>query len=70
MELSIRISSEDFKKLDLEKAMDNHYIRVEVDALLMSMHMTDGAIDEALEKAENWDNIPDDILAMISKEQG
>jgi len=60
MELSIRIDKSEFEKLDIADAMDGNKVDIK-DALLMSMHFTDGAIDKAFEKAESWDNLPDEI---------
>lgn len=61
MELTIRISNEEYKKLDIKKAMSGNYIDINSKILLMSMHVRDGALDEMQEKAELWDNLPDDV---------
>jgi len=61
MEISIRISQEDFRKLDMGKAMDGEKVRLDADVLMMSMYVKDGAIEECEAKAELWDNLPKEI---------
>ena len=61
MEMTIRVSMDDYKKLDINKAMDGEYIDINLKCLLISMHSRDGAIDDMMEKAEKWDNLPEDI---------
>ena len=61
MEVSIRISADDFKKINLEKAMDGEEVKINANVLLMSMYVRDGAIEECEAKAELWDNLPEEV---------
>ena len=69
MEVSIRMNQGDFSKIDLEKAMDGHYVQINSEVLIMSMHVTDGAIDKAFEAQELWDNLPDEIKDKYSEDK-
>jgi hypothetical protein len=57
MELSIRVSEEVLKHIDLESAIDKKPIEIKGKVDLMSMHVTDGAIDKAFAKEEMFDNL-------------
>lgn len=60
MELSIRVEKGALDGVNLAAAIEGNKIDIK-DAAVLSMHFTDGAIDEAFEKAEAWDNLPEDI---------
>lgn len=68
MEISIRISKEDFRKLDTKTAMDAKEIDINCKMLLMSMYVNDGAIEKCEAKAEDWDNLPKEIQDKYKKE--
>ena len=67
MELSIRIETGALDNTSLAAAIEGAKIDIK-DASVLSMHFTNGAIDEAFEKAEAWDNLPEDIRNTYMKD--
>lgn len=66
MELAIELVDGEFGKLDIAKAMDGEVIEVNVKAKLISMHVTSGAIQKFIDKAEAFDSLVESGL--IDKE--
>ena len=66
MELAIELVDSGLNDLDIARAIEGEVIEINMRAKILSMHMTNGAIQKLMDKAETFDSLVESGL--INKE--